>query len=127
VSTLIGGYAVIAVGTVLALVILSQAAPRWAPDEAWGHAVVVAILAGLLPLRWRSARRGSSDALRAVRIIAAVLLVVNVVEACLSVFPGWLRIEMGVIAVLMLALSALVAREAAERRAADPVGAATRQ
>jgi len=91
-SALVGSYAVIVLGTVVALAVLTGVAPRWAPPEAWGHAVVVAVFAALLPLRWRAARRGSARARRAVRIIAAVLLVVNLVEAFVPAFPLWMRV-----------------------------------
>jgi len=103
-SALVGSYAVIVLGTVVALAVLTGVAPRWAPPEAWGHAVVVAVFAALLPLRWRAARRGSARARRAVRIIAAVLLVVNLVEAFVPAFPLWMRVQMGVIAMIMFAL-----------------------
>ena len=72
--------------------------------------MIVAAFAALLLLRWRSARRGSPSAARAARIISAVLLVANLVEACLSVFPVWMRIEMGLTAALMLVLSITLAR-----------------
>ncbi|GAA2760729.1 hypothetical protein [Actinopolymorpha rutila] len=109
-SALIGIYAVLALGTVAALVVLSEETPARATQEAWGHAVIVAVFAVVLSLRWRAARRGSSSALRAVQIIAGVLLAVNLVEACLSFFPGWMRVEMVVIAAVMLAVTVLLAR-----------------
>jgi hypothetical protein len=104
VSALIRTYLAVVLGTVAALVVLAAAAPRLATDEAWGHAVIVAVFAVLLLVRGRAARAGRPEAIRAVRIIAAVLLVVNVVEAALPVFPAWMRIEMVGIALLMLAL-----------------------
>lgn len=101
-----------AVATVAALAILSLTSPREAPREAWGHAVIVAAFAVLLPLRFRSARRGSVAALRAVGVIAAALLLVNVIEALLPHFvPGWMRVEMFGIAVLMVLIIVLVVRE----------------
>jgi hypothetical protein len=104
-GALIAGYVVIALGTVVALAVLAAAAPAQATSEAWGHAVIVAVFAVLLPLRYRAARSGKPGAVRAVGIVAAVLLVVNVVEAALpGAFPVWMRIEMVVIAVLMAAL-----------------------
>ena len=95
-----------------ALLVLSLAAPQQAPSEAWGHAVVVAVFAVLLPARFRSARRGSVGALRAVGIIAAVLFLVNVVEALLPGFvPPWMRVEMVLVAALMLGVIGLVVKE----------------
>lgn len=105
VSTLIRIYLAVMLGTVAALVVLAATAPRLATDEAWGHAVIVALFAVLLLVRGRAARAGRPGAIRAVRIIAVVLLVVNVAEAALPVFPTWMRIEMVVVAVLMLALA----------------------
>ncbi|MBF5001625.1 hypothetical protein IRT45_31335 [Nocardia sp. BSTN01] len=109
---LVWAYLVTAVGTVVALAILSATAPHEAPPEAWGHAVIVAAFAVLLPLRFRSARRGSVAALRAVGLIAAALFLVNVVEALLPDFvPGWMRVEMFGTAVLMALIIGLVVRE----------------
>lgn len=105
-------YVAVVVGTIVALGILSAVAPRQAPTEAWVHAVIVAVFAVLLPLRARAARAGGRGALRAVGIIAAVLLVVNVVEALIpGLFPLWMRILMVVIALLMVTVVLLVVRE----------------
>ena len=110
-SLTVGAYVVVALGTVLALVVMASAAPTLATDEAWGHAVVVAVFAVLLPLRLLAARRGSRRALGAVTVIAGVLAVVNLVEAALpGVFPSWMRVEMVAIAALMLALAVLCVR-----------------
>lgn len=114
-SWAVGAYVLIVVGTVIALVVLGSTAPALATDEAWGHAVVVAVFAVLLPVRLRAARR-DRGAVRAVAIIAGVLAVVNVVEAALpGVFPDWMRVEMVLIAALMLVLTSLAVR--AVRRA----------
>jgi hypothetical protein len=108
-STVVRAYAALTVATVGALIVMSAVAPRLATANAWGHAVLVGIFVVLLPLRMRAARKGSTRALRAVGIMAVVLLVVNVVEATLpGAFPGWMRIEMGVIAVLMALLVGLL-------------------
>jgi hypothetical protein len=107
-STVIRGYVVLTVATVLALIVMSVVAPRLATNDAWGHAVIVVVFVILLPLRMRAARKGSTRALRAVTVMAAVVLVVNAVEAALPAFPGWMRIEMVVIAVLMALLVALL-------------------
>jgi hypothetical protein len=59
-------------------------------------------------------------ALRAVAIIASVLLAVNVVEAALPhAFPGWMRIEMVVIAVLMAVVVTMLVRRIRQPRAAN--------
>ena len=69
-----------------------------------------------LPLRMRSARSGSRWALRAVGLIAAVLLLVNVVEALVpEMFPVWMRIEMIAIAALMAAVVTCVSMHATRR------------
>ncbi|MVU78550.1 hypothetical protein GPX89_15000 [Nocardia sp. ET3-3] len=105
-------YIVAVVATLGVLAALSVVAPQQAPREAWVHAVIVAGFAIVLPLRLRSARRGSVGALRAVGLIAAVLLLANVVEAILPDFaPGWMRVEMVGIAVLMALVIFFVARE----------------
>jgi hypothetical protein len=109
-------YVVIVVATIAALAILSVAAPRWATTDAWVHAVIVAVFAVVLPLRVRAARGGGRGALRAVGIIAAVLFLVNVIEASLpGLFPIWMRAEMVVIALVMAAVILLVVREALGR------------
>lgn len=108
---LIGTYVAIVIATIAALAILSAVAPDQAPQEAWGHAVIVDVFAVLLPVRLRSAARGSVGGLRAIGIISAVLFLVNAVEAFLPMFPTWMRVEMIVIALLMLANVGLVIRE----------------
>jgi lysylphosphatidylglycerol synthetase-like protein (DUF2156 family) len=85
VRQLVALYVVVALGTLVALAVLAGTAPRLATDEAWGHALIVAVFAVVLPLRTRAAARGSVSGLRALTIIGVVLLVVNVVEAAL---PG---------------------------------------
>jgi hypothetical protein len=118
VSLVVRGYVVLTLGTIVALIIMAVAVPHLATKEAWGHAVIVLIFACLLPLRVRAARAGSAGALRAVAIIAAALLVVNVVEATLpDAFPGWMRIEMVAIAVLMAVLVSMVVRGIRQSRA----------
>jgi len=107
-STVVRAYVVLTVATVAALIVMSAVAPRLATSNAWGHAVIVAIFAILLPLRMRAARKSSKRALRGVTVMAVAVLAVNVVEAALPQFPGWMRIEMAVIAVLMALLAGLL-------------------
>ena len=112
ISRLVRVYVLIAVATVVALAVLSAMAPDQAPRDAWVHAIVVVVFAMVLPLRLRSAQRGSVMALRAVGIIAGVLFLANVVEALLPNFaPGWMRVEMIVIALVMLGIIGSVVRE----------------
>ncbi|MEU7260953.1 hypothetical protein AB0B21_34880 [Streptomyces rimosus] len=119
VKRLVGAYVVVCLGTLVALAVMTAAAPSSATDEAWGHAAVVAVFAIVLLLRTRAALRGSRAGFRAVTVIGCVLLVVNVVEAALpGVFPPWMRVEMLIIAAMMLALVVLSVRG---RRTA-PVG-----
>lgn len=105
-SKAVAAYVALTVATVVALIVMSAGVARHqATGTAWGHAVIVCVFAILLPLRMRAARNGSARAVRAVTIIASVILVVNVVEAALPHgFPGWMRIEMVVIALLMAVL-----------------------
>jgi len=113
----VGVYVAIVLGTVAALGILSATAPHLATRDAWVHAVIVAVFAVVLPLRLRAARAGSPGALRAVGIIAAVLFLVNVIEAMIpGLFPLWMRAEMIGIAVVMLAVTLLVIGERAGAR-----------
>lgn len=117
-TSVVGAYVVIALGTVAVLGILSAAAPHLATRDAWVHAVIVAVFAVILPLRLRAARAGSVGALRAVGLISAALFLVNVVEALIpGLFPLWLRIEMIGIAVLMAGVILLVERERVGDRA----------
>jgi hypothetical protein len=109
-STVVRAYVALTVSTLVALVVMSALAPRLATHEAWGHAVIVAIFAILLPLRMRAAQRRRGRALRAVRIITVALFTVNVVEAALPhVFPAWMRIEMAATALMMASLVGLLA------------------
>src|SRR5215831_13052183 len=113
----VGVYVAIVLGTVAALGILSATAPHLATRDAWVHAVIVAVFAVVLPPRIRAARAGSPGALRAVGIIAAVLLLVNGIEALIpGLFPLWMRAEMIGIAVVMLAVTLLVIGERAGAR-----------
>ena len=111
-TTVVGAYVVIALGTVAVLGILSATAPHLATTGAWVHAVIVAVFAVVLPLRVRAARAVSVGALRAVGLISAALLLVNVVEVLIpGLFPLWLRVEMIGIAVLMAGVILLVVGE----------------
>ncbi|WP_285590468.1 hypothetical protein [Actinomycetospora sp. NBRC 106378] len=110
VSTLVAAYVAITVATLVVLAVLSGAAPTLATGEAWGHAVIVGVFAVALPLRLRAARRGARRALTAVVVIASVLALVNVVEALLPAFPGWMRGEMVVVAALMVGVGVLAGR-----------------
>lgn len=99
---LVTAYIAVVALTVVVLGVLSTVAPKAATANAWGHAVVVAVFALVLPLRLRSARSGKRSAIRAVGLIAAVLLLVNVVEALIPGFvPLWMRVEMIAVAMLM--------------------------
>ncbi len=116
-TQVIRAYVVVVLATVTALVVLSVVSPQRATEHAWGHAVIVAVFAVLLPLRMRSARAGDRGALRAVGIISAVLLVVNVVEILIPGFLStWMRIEMAGIAALMAVSVALVTQIAKHPR-----------
>lgn len=115
-------YVVIVLGTLGVLAVLSSRSAPQATSEAWGHAIVVTVFAVLLPVRTRAARRGRPGALRAVGIIAGVIAVVNLVEAAVPhVFPGWMRVEMVAIAVLMLAILVSVVHGHRTRRASGVV------
>ncbi|MFD9599936.1 hypothetical protein ACFVRD_11040 [Streptomyces sp. NPDC057908] len=127
VKRLVTAYVLVALGTLVALAVLAVAAPHLATDEAWGHAVIVAVFAIVLPVRTHAALKGSPSGLRALTIIGCVLLVVNLVEAALpGVFPAWMRGEMLVIAAMMLTLAILSirvrrsSRPVADDRANDP-------
>ncbi|MEV6229944.1 hypothetical protein AB0L88_18995 [Saccharopolyspora shandongensis] len=120
VKRLVAAYVVMALGTLVALVVLAATARHLATDEAWGHAVIVAVFAIVLPLRTRAALKGSPSGLRALTIIGCVLLVVNLVEAALpGVFPTWMRVEMLVIAAMMLILAILSVRARRNRHPVD--------
>jgi hypothetical protein len=122
-AVIVSLYVAIVLGTIAALAVLSVTAPHQVSSDAWGHAVIVAVFAVVLPLRLRAARSGSLGALRAVGIIAAVLLLVNVIEASIPrLFPPWMRVEMIGIAVIMAAAIALVVRDwqgGGQRRSAN--------
>jgi hypothetical protein len=109
--TLIRTYVAIVFGTLVALVALSASAPHLVTSDAWVHEVIVTLFALVLSLRLRTGRAGNANALRAVGIIAAVLAVVNLVEALIpDLFPVWMRMEMVIIAALMAIVVTLVVR-----------------
>ena len=57
ITRLVVAYVVVVALTLVALGVLSAARPAEATDEAWGHAVVVAVLAVVLLLRLREIGR----------------------------------------------------------------------
>ncbi|MFE5163639.1 hypothetical protein ACFRNT_35150 [Streptomyces sp. NPDC056697] len=118
VSALIGIYIATALCTVVALAMMTWAAPELATREAWGHAVIVAVFAVVLAARLRAMKRGSLRALRAVRIITGVLFAVNALQAAMPSFPGWMRTEMGATSAVML-LTFLLVCAPRHRRQAD--------
>jgi hypothetical protein len=102
-AILVRVYLAIVVLTLAALLVLTFAAPRLATTNAWGHAIVVAVFAIVLPLRLRRAQTGRRGAIRAVGLIAAVLFLVNVVEVLIPGFvPLWMQVSMVVVALLMI-------------------------
>jgi hypothetical protein len=110
----VGIYVAMVLATIATLGILAATAPHLATHDAWIHAVIVAGFAVVLPLRLRAARAGSSRALRAVGMIAAVLFLVNVIEAMIpGLFPFWMRAEMIAIAMVTAAVVVLVVQERA--------------
>lgn len=118
-ATVVRAYVALAAATVLTLVLLSFVAPHLATGHAWGHAIIVVVFAVLLPLRMRAAREGKRSGLRAVGIISATIVAVNLVEGVLpGFFPTWMRVEMFFVAALM-AGNVLVVHAAldADRRA----------
>jgi hypothetical protein len=120
ITTLVRVYVGIAIATLSALTVLSVAGSPEASEEAWVHAVIVSGFAVLLPLRARAAQQ-KAQALTAVGVIAAVLVLVNGVEALIpGLFPVWMRVEMAGIAALMAALVVMVVR--ARRYRADGRG-----
>lgn len=110
-------YLVVVVCTLVTLVVLTVVAPSQATSDAWGHALVVAVFAVLLPLRLRTAHAGRRGSVRAVGVIAAVLLLANVVEALLPGFvPLWMRVQMVLVAALMAGVIGDVIRWAVAHR-----------
>jgi hypothetical protein len=114
-TTTLRVYVLVVLATIAALIVMSAVSPHLATDHAWGHAVIVAMFAVLLPIRLRSARAGDRGGLRAVGIISAVLFLVNVVEILIPGFlPSWMRIEMIGVAALTALSVVLVAQIAAQ-------------
>jgi hypothetical protein len=98
------------------LALLSTVAPAQAGSDAWGHAVVVAVVAAVLPLRLRAARHGSRRAEATLLVVAGVLAAVNLVEAFVpGGFPDWMRVEMLGIAAVMVAVLVVSLRGARTR------------
>jgi hypothetical protein len=102
-AILVRVYLAVVVATLVILGVLSDTAPHQATSHAWGHAIVVSVFAIVLPLRLRSAQTGRRSAIRAVGLISAALFLANVIEALIPGFvPSWMRVEMYVVAALML-------------------------
>ena len=112
-ATVVRVYVALTAATVLTLVLFSVVAPDLATGHAWGHAIIVVVLAVLLPLRLRAAREGKPSGLRAVGLISGALVAVNMVEGVLpGFFPMWMRVEMFCVAALMAGNVLLVVRAA---------------
>ena len=112
-ATVVRVYVALTAATVLTLVLFSFVAPDLATGHAWGHAIIVVVLAVLLPLRLHAAREGKPSGLRAVGLISGALVAVNMVEGVLpGFFPTWMRVEMFCVAALMAGNVLLVVRAA---------------
>lgn len=113
ISGLVVIYVASVVLTIVALALLAEFAPGQATSEAWGHAIVVAIFAVILPLRLRAARTGRARALKAVGAIAALLAAVNLAEAAIPGFvPFWMEVAMLGTAALTAAIAITSLRRA---------------
>ena len=64
-------YLLVTAATLVALAVLAVADAHLATSHAWGHAIIVAAFAVLLPLRLRAAAAGRRSGLRAVGSSAA--------------------------------------------------------
>lgn len=96
-------YLAVVMATFVTLAALALTAPRLATSNAWGHAIVVGVFAIVLPLRLRRAQTAKRGAIRAVGFISAILFLANVVEALIPGFvSAWMRVEMVLVALLML-------------------------
>jgi hypothetical protein len=102
-AILVRVYLVVVAATLALLVVYTFAAPHLATTNAWGHAIVVAVFAIVLPLRLRRAQTGYRGAVRAVGLIGALLFLANIVEVLIPGFvPVWMRVEMVFVALLMV-------------------------
>ncbi|MFB9685177.1 hypothetical protein [Amycolatopsis plumensis] len=105
---LTGGYAVLSVLTLVAIVLLRND-HALVTDAVWVRATLV-VASSLLTFAFaRSAARGSRKGLLRLRIVAAAMLVAIVVIVALpGLFPVWLRIEQAVCGLLLLGVTVLV-------------------
>ncbi|MEV4146760.1 hypothetical protein AB0J40_24050 [Amycolatopsis sp. NPDC049691] len=105
---LTGGYAVLSVLTLGAIVLLRND-HALVTDAVWVRATLVAASSLLTFAFARGAARGSRKGLLRLRIVAAVMLVaIAVVVALPGLFPAWLRIEQAGCGLLLLAVTVLV-------------------
>jgi len=105
---LTGGYAVLSVLTLGAIVLLRND-HTLVTDAVWVRATLVCASSLLTFAFARSAARGSRKGLLRLRIVAAVMLVaIAVVVALPGLFPAWLRIEQACCGLLLLAVTVLV-------------------
>lgn len=126
-TRVVRAYLVVVAATVVTLAVVSVAAPHEATTDAWVHALIVAAVAVLLPLRLRAARNGRRSGLRAVGIISAALLLANVLGVVIpGLYPTWMRIEMVAIAALMAVAVLSVVRIALMYPRGEPVAPADR-
>lgn len=113
---------------VYALATLATVAVLWrerdnrgiATDHAWGHAVVVLVLAVVMVAGARRASHGSRRALRRLRIISVVIPVVSLVIVAIPEFlPVWMRVEQGVYGALLLVIAVLTRADPISLRSRD--------
>lgn len=115
--TVVLAYAALSVLTVVALAILSKAAPSQVDAHAWVRGVIIAATSLLLIRFAAGALAGDARMLLRLRIVVAILLVAVVAVLFFLSLPAWMVIEQAACAVLLAVVALLIFdRTAADRR-----------
>ncbi|SFQ05457.1 hypothetical protein SAMN04489713_12185 [Actinomadura madurae] len=93
IKLLVGCYVAVSLGAIAVLGVL-HGHPSVAPQEAWAHAVIVAVTATLMMASSVQAAKGSASAYRRLRIASSVMLAaIVVITAIPGDFPLWMKSE----------------------------------
>ncbi|MCP9969073.1 hypothetical protein LUX57_31065 [Actinomadura madurae] len=110
INLLVGCYLAISLGAIAVLGVL-HGHPSVAPEEAWVHAVIVAVTATLMMASSVQAAKGSASAYRRLRIASSVMLAaIVVITAIPGDFPRWMKLEDVLCGVLLCGVAVLANR-----------------
>lgn len=105
---LVGGYLVLSVLTVAAIITLSDIAPNLVNPQAWVRGIIVAATSFLTFAFANRAAKGSPRALLRLRIAVAIILIAVVAVLFFVPLPLWMIIEQAACGALLLATATII-------------------